>query len=1232
MRRGVVFLVLFVFSLTLVFAAPIVEFTDPTPSNATRTTNASIEVNVSVVESNLRDVIYNWNGTNYSLYDNDLILHLGINNNSNIGDNLTYIIDVSLRGGNGTIRPFGNTTNDTFESGVSNWASRDGNWQVPTQDCTTASSGSCSINTTETSNALTYGSIFINTLGYPAQGSVIEFDYKCENSDFKWGIMLLHDGATWKCIQGTGDADCGGGYTAMGALNPAITCDSTWRHANYTVNWGTGTITQSIIGNWGGANAVGHKLWFDNFNITKNPRYIAGEYGMGMDFNGITDYVITGNDFSDLGTDNKNYTFSLWFNAATGETDGDLIHMSSLETGMGWCLPPLAIDNSMIKGVSYTGATVQVYDTETITAGTWYHVVNTWDTSGLKLYVNGILKNTTAQATYDASDTSNFIWLGYGGGGCVGDEGMFNGTIDEVRIWNRSLTSSEIYQEYVSNLNKHNSTQWYLYVNQSKNATAGLDNATYTYQTFVSNTSGSWNNTGLRTVEVRGGSVFPLVNFTDPTPVNNTETENTSIEINVSVVEANLKDVVYNWNGTNYTIYNDSLKIMFNFDNVSSLGENSTYAVDLSGNRYNATMNGSSLWNSSGRYGGTFRSDGAGDFAKVTITRAQEVDLGINVEATISVWINSNNPAGIGKHRIFRTTLDRDRYLTLNNGTLYGYQYNGPLGGNQPVSYNFSNYTGWNHVGFYYNQDDGSNQVLRLYINGIMVNETTYVTTTAVNNGADYYIGAGTDGSNFFNGSIDEFMMWNRSLTADEIYQQYISNLKKYNTTQWYLYMNQSKNSTAGLSAGSYTYQSFASNSSGSWNSTELRTITISGDLSYPVFFNFSDNNNTLNGSGVGLFNVSINNTNGTVLLEINSSNYTATNISGNLFNASFNFTTNGTYSYKWHAYGNGSSSLFNSSSNRSYFVGPTAAAGGGGASGGDSGASGGSSSPVVLKGSPSSRSSGGSESEVECVLDSDCDSEYTCYSGECVKLFDVEILDVSPLIGSLSFELEYLIKGMANFNDDVVIKYWIENSENRVDLGQDTIYLGSYEEKVRKITLNLPNDVLDGSYDLHVQVGYENYNAGSFRKINTELLEKADLSPVIRIERPYVIYVVILVGGFVLGYFAFRKRKFLVSYTKQTKDRIKGYGGISQEIKHVGDCTYLSEMDGKLVYSSFGKKLGYIREAVVSGNAIVGWIIKPAKRFKLKKTRVLIKYENVKSVKNVVIVDGEVGNMLKNL
>jgi len=94
-------------------------------------------------------------------------------------------------------------------------------------------------------------------------------------------------------------------------------------------------------------------------------------------------------------------------------------------------------------------------------------------------------------------------------------------------------------------------------------------------------------------------------------------------------------------------------------------------------------------------------------------------------------------------------------------------------------------------------------------------------------------------------------------------------------------------------------------------------------DSIYPTFSSYWDNNGTQTGIGTALFNVTVANTNGTVILMFNGTNYVATNSSGDatVFNATIIDLANGTYSYNWISYGNGVSGNYNISDNQSYTV-----------------------------------------------------------------------------------------------------------------------------------------------------------------------------------------------------------------------------------------------------------------------------------------------------------------------
>jgi hypothetical protein len=121
-----------------------------------------------------------------------------------------------------------------------------------------------------------------------------------------------------------------------------------------------------------------------------------------------------------------------------------------------------------------------------------------------------------------------------------------------------------------------------------------------------------------------------------------------------------------------------------------------------------------------------------------------------------------------------------------------------------------------------------------------------------------------------------------------------------------------------------WNIQCYDNNSNSGWGATN-RTVTpnttVIADTVYPQFSSYGSNNGTLNDSGISEFDVTLENTNGTVLLEINRQNITATNNLGNVFNANYTFSSAGIYSYKWHSWGNGTNHNYNVSKTQSYTV-----------------------------------------------------------------------------------------------------------------------------------------------------------------------------------------------------------------------------------------------------------------------------------------------------------------------
>jgi len=85
--------------------------------------------------------------------------------------------------------------------------------------------------------------------------------------------------------------------------------------------------------------------------------------------------------------------------------------------------------------------------TEDYTDETWHQVVAVYDGSNQYIYVDGLLKNSIA-FSYTIFNSADWALGGYNG--C---NGGFNGKVDEVKIYNRPLSDSEILDEYNNTCN-----------------------------------------------------------------------------------------------------------------------------------------------------------------------------------------------------------------------------------------------------------------------------------------------------------------------------------------------------------------------------------------------------------------------------------------------------------------------------------------------------------------------------------------------------------------------------------------------------------------------------------------------------------------------------------------------------------------------------------------------------------------------------------------------------------
>jgi len=124
---------------------------------------------------------------------------------------------------------------------------------------------------------------------------------------------------------------------------------------------------------------------------------------------------------------------------------------------------------------------------------------------------------------------------------------------------------------------------------------------------------------------------------------------------------------------------------------------------------------------------------------------------------------------------------------------------------------------------------------------------------------------------------------------------------------------------------------------------------------------------------------------------------------------------------------------------------------------------------------------------DYECTYNYECADDETCHNHQCLKVFDIKIINIDYPILDYDLGFTYFLKGMANINDDVIVEFWLEKDGEKISSGQDTIYLSEFEEKTESTKIFLPPTIQTGEYHFYVKVNYGKYHAESYRTVYVE-------------------------------------------------------------------------------------------------------------------------------------------------
>lgn len=141
------------------------------------------------------------------------------------------------------------------------------------------------------------------------------------------------------------------------------------------------------------------------------------------------------------------WSISLWMNETTQGSNKKFTGMQ-VSDGSNRRNMQLTSDSGTLKVNVYDGTANSYTTAQSLSTGTWYHVVYTYDGTDIRIYLNGTLVLTQSRSFSQQNDSQA------GGFGLVADRqnnssvDFFSGLVDEVGIWSRALSAGEVSQLY----------------------------------------------------------------------------------------------------------------------------------------------------------------------------------------------------------------------------------------------------------------------------------------------------------------------------------------------------------------------------------------------------------------------------------------------------------------------------------------------------------------------------------------------------------------------------------------------------------------------------------------------------------------------------------------------------------------------------------------------------------------------------------------------------------------
>lgn|GEM_PF-932053 len=554
-----------------------------------------------------------------------------------------------------------------------------------------------------------------------------------------------------------------GGTNITGATQTTLAVTnvlSTSGGYSVTVSNSLGTITSSnafltvippgctpnpagIIGWWRGESNAVDTAGTNSGTLQGGVSFTAGEVGHAFSFDGSGFVQIpTAPSLNFTGT--SPMTVELWAYTTVTQTSFSFLGKRDTGCGLTWEYQ-MAYDpnnglhfNSDSGGPTYSGG---VFTHLPFPLNTWMHLTATFDGSTFLFYTNGVVAATGTGTLGPLNNAP--LMLGSSGGCGV----PFVGLLDEVTLYNRALSSSEIQSIYLSGsfgkcgqppLIAVQPQNQAALVGQSVSLAVLVDGSTplaYQWSLNGTNLAGATASSLLFTnVQLANAGVYSA---TISNAFGFITSSNASLSVNVPVCDSVVSNLISWWAGEGNA--NDNM------------GTNS--GLPQGGVGFTA-----------GAVGEAFNFDGLSgnvivpDSPSLRITNQLTIEAWINTRSTNSDRDIVSKMGGVGGNNGYEFFLSRNSLQGFFNSPGQGWP-SATISCPIPITLG-----AWNHVAFTYDHS-----AMKLYFNGQPIATNAIGPATINFATSNLRIGGNENNQNYFDGQIDEAAVYNRALNSAEI-------------------------------------------------------------------------------------------------------------------------------------------------------------------------------------------------------------------------------------------------------------------------------------------------------------------------------------------------------------------------------------------------------------------------------------------------------------------------------